>query len=139
MIQSELAHSDRRCVDLASEVSVANAKLSSVQQLLSSTQSELSEVRNQFHQYSHMFSSEIQCARQELSRTRAALVSSDTDACKPQPEIAQAELVSVQAVHRSEVQELRCQIETLQRDVFSAMNLAELNYKSGVRVVELEN
>jgi chromosome segregation ATPase len=161
-LQQELAHSDRRCLDLFNEVTVTKAKLRAEQEARSSTESELVEVQNHLHKFSLLFASEIQCARQELGETRAALLLSGADAHKLQTEIAsnhekmllyetnlsaaggglqraQSELVSAKSFHRFAVDELNSQIEVMQRDALSAKNLAELNYQSGVRVIELEH
>jgi hypothetical protein len=96
-----------------------------------------------------------------LSRTSAGLALSDAEVLKLQQEMtrnrellfdrekqlyvaleelkdAHLQLSSIKSLQQTEVYLLNCKIEALQRDTLSAKTLAESNYKSGVRIAELE-
>ena len=161
LLQQELADSNRLCSLLTNEAGLAKADVHSEYHARLSTEHQLFEVQDQLQQFSQLFASEVRSAREELSRTSAGLASSDAEVLKLQQEMtrnrellmdrekqlyvaleelkdAHSQLSSVKSLHQTEIYELNCKIEALQRDTLSAKTLAESNYKSGVRIAELE-
>jgi hypothetical protein len=162
LLQGSLANLDRRCLDLNSEIIAAKSEVYAERQARIAIEHELFEIQGQLHHFSQIFSPEVQSAREELKRTRAALVSNIAEISTLTKEIssnrellldreqrisavvvalesARAELAFVQSVDHSKMHELNGQIEALQRDSLSANMLAEANFKTGVRVAELEH
>jgi hypothetical protein len=161
LLQQELADSNRLCSLLTNEAGLAKADVHSEYHARLSTERQLFEVQDQLQQFSQLFASEVRCAREGLCRTSAALASSDAEVLKLHQEMtrnreslmdrekqlyvaleelkdAHSQLSSVKSLHQTEIYELNCKIEALQRDTLSAKTLAESNYKSGVRIAELE-
>jgi chromosome segregation ATPase len=153
----------RHLKHLESELAAAKSLLQEEKEARLNAQFELSEVQDELHQFRQLCSSEVNCVRQALDSARMALASNDSIVTALQRDVinyretlmqreksfsgqisttlveleaVQAELITVKSAHQSEAHELQCQIEALKRDSF---HLAELNYKSGVRVMELQD